>query len=123
VSSTSAPLDRLADVVVHASVDAALQKSLHGVRSDRDDRKAPDFFSWRLSDGRRRLESVHLRHLNVHQSDIECVRVDQGESVLTVVGGPYRMPPLLEQAKEEHTVYLVIFRDQNSERAARLRFG
>ena len=62
-------IDRLGDVIVHARGETALALLHRGVRRHRDDRQRRKA---RIgAQLRRRLIAVHLRHLEVHQHDVE----------------------------------------------------
>ena len=63
--ATSAAVDRLRDVVVHAGGEAGVEVGLHRVRRHRDDRQLTRS---RVGTQRpRRLQAVELGHLHVHQ--------------------------------------------------------
>ena len=65
-------VDRLRQIAVHAGCQAAVAVALHRVRGQRDDRqmrRAPWLSRSRIA--LRRLEPAHLRHLQVHQHDVE----------------------------------------------------
>ena len=63
--------DRLGEVTIEASGETALAVSLHGVRGHRDDGNAADVGGGLGADRRDRLESVHDRHVNIHQDNVE----------------------------------------------------
>ena len=54
------------------AVEAAFAVALHRVRGHRDDRQARGVaLGLERADRRGRLEAAHLRHLDVHQHDVE----------------------------------------------------
>ena len=57
------PLDRLAHVVVHAGLEAALAVALHGARGHRDDRHVRAGRRLDLADRARRVIAAEHRHL------------------------------------------------------------
>ena len=66
-------VDGLRDVVVHARRGARVEIALHRVRRHREDRHAR--VARVLADAPRRLEAVHLRHLDVHEDGRVAARV------------------------------------------------
>ena len=65
-------VDWLRQIAVHAGFQAALAIALHGVSGQRDERQRAGAASASpLADRLRRLEPAHLRHLQVHQHDVE----------------------------------------------------
>ena len=78
VEASTASVDGLGDVVVHAGRQARVEVVLHGVGRHRDDRQ--------VAEGRigpqhsRRLQAVHLRHLHVHQDGGVAARVGDAPS-------------------------------------------
>jgi hypothetical protein len=68
-----ARLERLRQVVVHPRGQAPLGVALQGVRGHREDRDVAPRRPLPRADGGGRLEAVQLRHLHVHQDEIESL--------------------------------------------------
>src|SRR5450759_1385108 len=66
-------VDRLGDVVGRARLHALLPVALHGLRRQGDDRKVLELLH--TADPLRGLESVHLRHHDVHHHDVDIALV------------------------------------------------
>ena len=59
--------------------------ALHRVRGQRDDRQVPAGRALALADRRGRLEAAHLRHLHVHQHDVEFA----GDRIASTASRPF----------------------------------
>ena len=66
-----ARIERLRQIAVHPGRQTALAIAGHRVRGHRDDAHVPAGPPFFPANRRRRLEAVHLRHLHVHQDEIE----------------------------------------------------
>ena len=65
-------VDRLGEIVVHACSDAGLAITLHGIRRHGDDWGAREIaFFLHGADRQRGCETVHHRHLHVHQHNVK----------------------------------------------------
>src|SRR6187399_882730 len=79
------PAERLGEVGVHARLEAALAVADHGVRGDGDDRRMrPTLRVLEGADRGDRLEAVHLRHLDVHQHEIEAAALEGVDGLAAV---------------------------------------
>ena len=65
-------IEGLADVVVHAGIDAFLLFMHHGMRRHGNDRQFTAIVQQANRTGRG--ETIHDRHLNVHENQIEAFR-------------------------------------------------
>jgi hypothetical protein len=63
----------------------------------------------------RRGETVQLRHVDVHQDQVEALSLMEGDRLCPILGRHRRVPLLLEEADHQAPVHLVILRDQDSE--------
>ena len=68
------------------------------------------------------LESVHLRHLYVHQHGIEVVLIEPVQRFLSVIGDRNVQPHAFEQVCSHQLVGFVVLDQQNSRIAYRGRF-
>jgi hypothetical protein len=59
-------------MAAHAGPPAVLDMIREGVRGERNDRHSPAFAA-DCADAARRLETVHLRHAQIHQDKIETL--------------------------------------------------
>src|SRR5687768_2152672 len=108
--------ERFGEIFVEARIEAALTVLGHGMRGDRDDRDVPLRHELRAPDGRRRLEAVHLRHLDVHQDEIELLPLQRVERALSAGHDHHRVPRLLQQHRREQRVDGVVLRQQHVQR-------
>jgi hypothetical protein len=76
--------NRLGDVVIHPRGQAALAVALHGMGGHSDNRQALACVSFSDPDGGGRLESVHFRHLYVHQHHIKVFFIEGGQGFAPV---------------------------------------
>lgn len=63
--------DWLGDVTVHPCLNAPFTIPLHGMGGQGDDREVSPCLLLLVPDSCRRLESIELRHLNIHQHEIK----------------------------------------------------
>lgn len=64
-------VDWLGNVSVHSRREASFFVAFHGVRGERDDGLMPVRGAFKPANRGGGFEPVHLRHLNVHQNQIE----------------------------------------------------
>ena len=60
------------------------------------------------------LEAIHLRHLNVHEHDVEALFLECTYRCPTVAYDGYRITSFLEQADRKGLIYGIIFGQKNS---------
>ena len=89
-------LDRLGDIRIHPGGEAALAVPCHRVGRQRNDGDMCAGETLPRPYRPRRLEAVHLGHLNVHQHDFETLRLECGDRLASVLHGDYRVTALLE---------------------------
>jgi len=83
-------LYRLRDVAIHPCGQASLLVALDRVGCHGDDRQVPAGVLFSSPYGGGGLEPIHLRHLHVHQHDIEAFLIEGGEGFALV--GRHRHP-------------------------------
>ncbi len=106
--------DRLADVVVHAGRETCLPILGHGVRGHRHD---PDGRRrWAGPEPSRRLQPIHLRHLDVHQHDVVATTRDGSDRLHPVVREVGRVAHPRQQSKGKLLVHRVVLGEQDPER-------
>jgi hypothetical protein len=62
------------------------------------------------------LQAVHLRHLKVHQSDVELpglIALPKVHRLLSVVRAGHRVPVFLEKLLREHAIHRIILGQQD----------
>ncbi len=67
------------------------------------------------SDATRRFQAVHLRHLNIHEDQIEIVGRRQRDRLVPRVGDGHVMPPLSQNAHCQLLVERTVFGQQDAE--------
>ena len=85
-------MEWLGQVLVHARRQAALAIALHGVSGKRDDGNMFASLLFFFADRGRSRKTVHFRHLNVHENEVEGLIVDLSQSLMAV-GRNYRFVP------------------------------
>ena len=110
-------VQRLGDVIVHAGRQAPLPVPLHRVRRHRHDRNVAPRRPLQTPDGRRRLEPVHLRHLHVHQHQVERRPADRLERLDPRGGDRDGVPALLQEAHRELLVDHVVLGQEDAQGA------
>ncbi len=111
--------DGFADVTVHAGLQTAFAVALHGVSGHGKDRRVSAGRRLTLADGRRRLETVHVRHLHVHEHQVEGI-VLQGRDGLGAVADHHdRMPLTAEQSQGQLLVERIVLRQKDVQDARR----
>ena len=75
-------------MAVHAGCPVFRNLVGQNVCRDRDDRDArPVFADFQLTDAPRRLDPVHVRHLHIHQDDIDiATNIDRGDRLQSAIG-------------------------------------
>src|SRR5580704_8755029 len=106
--------NRLRDVVVHPRSQTALPVALHGARRHSDDRQALAGVSFSGPDDGSSLESVHLRHLYVHQHHIEVLSIEGGEGLASVGRQSDVVSLFLQEAGGNLLVHCIVLRQQNT---------
>ena len=86
------------------------------MRGEGDDRHVATLRALARADRGRRLEPVHLRHLDVHQDDVEPLAIERLQRLPTVLDRNHRMAPLLEQADSHLAVHGIVLGEQHPQR-------
>src|SRR5438552_9664446 len=60
--------------------------------------------------------TIHLRHLYIHENDIEVVLLHRLQSLLSIKSRDYAMAAFFEQLNREFLIDSIIFGEQNGER-------
>src|SRR2546428_7290341 len=66
--------DRRTNISIHAGIKTSLPIAFHRITGHRDDRYMNPGGLFLLSNGSRRLETIHVGHLKIHQDDVESER-------------------------------------------------
>ena len=61
-----------------------------------------------------RLDAVHIRHVDVHEHDVEAAVVQRLDRTLAVGGDPHLMAGMLEQPGDDLLVGAVVLCDQDA---------
>ena len=85
----------------------------------RDDRNVLAGGYFLLADRLRGFQAIHLRHLHVHQHQVERLRIDRGNCLPPVAGHAHPMPPFGKHYGGHALVHGAIFGQQNFQRAYR----
>jgi hypothetical protein len=111
-------VNRLCQVTVHAGGQAAFTIALHGVRGQRNDWYVPAAFGLVPSDRRSRLEPIHLRHLHVHEDDVETrlTGLQRCDRQAAILDRGDAMPTLLQQPGDQLAVHEVVFGNEHTQR-------
>ena len=109
-------VERLCEVARHAGVQTALHIGRRGVRSHRDNGYLGGVRAAESTNGARRVEAVHDRHLEVHQDGVE--RAGRGrEKALDADSAVFRAlgPDMVhaEQFGGNLVAQLVVLREQD----------
>ena len=67
------------------------------------------------ADGLSGGKPIHLRHLHVHQDQVEGILLPRGQGRVPVAGNHGHVPPLLQQAGCQFLIELVILRNEDAE--------
>src|SRR6478672_11905655 len=78
--------DRFADVCVHAVIEATLPITLHGITGHGNDWDVTVSAFLTLTNGRRCLKAIDVRHLNIHEDDVEPFSVECLKRFPTIMG-------------------------------------
>ena len=111
--------DGLADVVIHAGLQAHLPVALHGVGRHGDDARPLRSAGQRAQMRARRLQPVHLRHLHVHQHHVVGLALDRLDGFQAVGGDVRPVAHLREQAQRQLLVDGVVLGQQDAQRMPR----
>ena len=110
--------DRFGDEPFHPRGPASIgivgeRRGGHG-----DDRQVAAGCALPLADGQRRLETVHLWHLQVHQGDVGMVARELQEGLPAVAGRDHAVSASQEQRRDNLAVNLIVLDEQDDERSA-----
>ncbi len=92
--------------------------ALHGPRRHRDDRQMLTTEYFAGANVASRLQSVHYRHLHVHQNQIEVVVLDSVKRFLPVLRNDDLMPFLRQKADGDLLIDEPIFGQQDLQRSS-----
>src|SRR2546428_7745652 len=106
--------DRLTDIGIHAAIETPLAIPLHCIAGHCNDRNMITGGLFLLSDGSRRLEAVHLGHLNIHEDNIEPVSRKCLQYLFPIICNSNLMPPHLQKFNGHLLIDLVIFGEKNT---------
>src|ERR1700694_5354028 len=104
----------LGEIAVGAGREKALAIFSHGVSGEGDDRNVPARDDLRAANLRRCLHTVHLRHLYIHENDVEFLQRQRVESlsasddVCDVVAG------LLQEHGCEQSIHCIVLGQQDA---------
>ncbi|MDV7399366.1 hypothetical protein RZS08_48590, partial [Arthrospira platensis SPKY1] len=105
-------IDRLGEVVIHASTQTLLAAAGHGVGGHGDDRQGTQ--SRIAADHARGLKSVQHRHLDVHQDQIDAI-AGQALDRLTSIGSLLDLQPGENEKLARHlSVERQVIHDQDT---------
>ncbi len=107
--------ERLGDIAVHPGGQAPLTVALHGIGGHGDNRQMAAGRFFPLANRRRRLEAVHLRHLNVHQHQIERRVLQRLHRFPAVACDRRRVAPLFQDAYRQPLVYRVVLGNKDTQ--------
>ena len=87
---------------------AAIPVAFHSMgRHGNDRHAAAAVFS--LADGSRGFQSIHSRHLHVHQDHVVAVLLGQIDRLLTIPRDLYNMTPILQNVGSQLLIRGVVF--------------
>ena len=114
--------DRLGEITVHSRVQTTFSIAFHGVGGYGDDGRVRAVF-FGLSDGLRRLETVHVGHLYVHQDKIKTMRPELLDRFVPVVGHDHLVSLLSQQADCQFLVHRAVLGHQDVKRSPRFQLN
>ena len=105
-------IDRLGDEVVHARRLAALAILVEGIGGHRQDgqRRA----AGQRADGARRLQTVHARHLHIHEDQVVAAATRLLQRLKAVVGDLHLQSDLGQEFHRDFLVDLVVLGQQDA---------
>src|SRR5580704_1682620 len=106
--------NRLGEVAVHARGQAFVPVTFHGVSGQSDDRLMQPAVFLLFPNGCSGLHSVHLRHLHVHENQIELLLFQRVQRFPAVAGYRHPMSSLLQQPRGQALVHGIVLREQNA---------
>ena len=109
--------DGLAEVAVHAGLEAILAIGIHRVGGHGDDPGTPGAGEG-FADAARGLEAVQFGHLDVHEDDVVLLAFEGLEDLGAVLDDVGTVPHLAEDAGGDLLVDDVVLGEQDAERAA-----
>ena len=110
--------NRLGQVTVHPRRQAGLPVALQRTGGDGGNRKMAARLLLERTYGRRGLEPVHLRHVDVEERDVERAVAGGGDRLAPVGHQSDLVAEPAEDAQHEPLVHLVVLRDEDLERPA-----
>ena len=109
-----ARIDRLGQVAVHSGRQAAFAIAAHGVRRHRDDADVPPALALQQPDGGGCFEAVHVRHLDVHEHEIERTVFHRGQRLASIADDGHQVAAFGQQTLRDALVDDVVFGDEHS---------
>ena len=110
------PAHRFRKVTVHSRFQASLVVSFDRVGSQRKNRDAPAGLLLDRADGGGTLKTIQVRHLDVHEDQIEWLFTPCGQSLAAVARDRHFVPRLLQQPGCDFLIDEVVLRNQHPER-------
>lgn len=95
----------------------------HGVGSHGDDGHADADTALQSADRGSGFEAVHIRHLDVHNDDVEGTVLQGGEGLAAIVGNCHLVALFFKQANGEFLINGVVFGKQNTHGRNRGKLG
>src|SRR5262249_58275785 len=108
-------------VGVRGGGEAAFAVPFHCVGGQGDDRDVSVRGRLFRADGLRDGKAVQVRHLHVHQDQVEGLPFPGGQGRLPVIGKHGRVPHLLKKVDRQLLVELVVLGDEDAETAGGAR--
>ena len=113
--------DRFRDIVIHSRLKATIPVARHGVSRHSHDRHLPELIAGRYpaapqfagTNGLRRLQAIHDRHLHVHQHQIEVLIVKQSQCFLAIRSNKHLVTSGLKKSLRKLLIDQIVFGQKN----------
>jgi hypothetical protein len=103
-----------AHVIVHTGSQTTFAMVIDGMRRQCHDRRIPSCTQLTFTDGLGRGETVHFRHLAIHQHQIESTGFRLHHSFATMLDGHNLATQLLQHTDRNLPIDWIVLRQQNS---------
>src|SRR5579862_6804951 len=90
-------VDRLREVIIHSGFHTLFEVTLDRMRRQRKDRDMTACLLLQLADLGGCLESAHFGHLNVHQDQVELIRLERLQGLKSVADHHYGVAALFQE--------------------------
>ncbi len=109
-------LERLAEVIIHASRQAFLTITQQGIGCQGNDGHACCLLAGRLTlaNGVRGFIAILVRHLAIHEDDIEMIMCTEVDGLLTMLGQTHLTAHAGQYGRGHFLVHLVVFGQQHA---------